>query len=137
MVDRDALTQHVIRRLTRGVSRDTIIREVCDQTGMDWKQATSFIEEVETGESQVIARRNLPLMLGIGIAIMIGGFVLTAYSIILFFGPFIDGTLTQFSGDVFVPYLLENWIYLAETVVGIAMMGGGGFGIGRAMAAAA
>ena len=136
-MDKDAITQHVIRRLTRGVSRDTIIREVCDQTGMDWKQATAFIEDVEAGESQAIARRNLPLMMGIGIVTMIAGFLLTGYSIVLFFGPFIDGTLSELNSEVMTPYLLENWIYLVETVVGIAMMAGGGFGIGRAMSSAA
>jgi hypothetical protein len=135
-MDREQVTQHVIRRLTRGVSRDTIIREVCDQTGMDWKQATAFIEEVESGESQVIARRNLPLMMGIGIVTMIAGFLLTGYSIVLFFGPFIDGTLSELNSEVMTLYLLENWIYLVETVVGIAMMAGGGFGMGRAMSSA-
>ncbi len=136
-MDKDAITQHVIRRLTRGVSRDTIIREVCDQTGMDWKQATAFIEEVEAGESQMIARRNLPLMMGVGIVTMIGGFLLTGYSIILFFGPFIDGTLIDLNSEVMTLYLLENWIYMVEAVVGVAMMAGGGFGIGRAMSSAA
>lgn len=135
-MDREQVTQHVIRRLTRGVSRDTIIREVCDQTGMDWKQATAFIEEVESGESQVIARRNLPLMMGIGIVTMIAGFLLTGYSIVLFFGSFIDGTLSELNNEVMTLYLLENWIYLVETVVGIAMMAGGGFGMGRAMSSA-
>ncbi len=40
---------------------------------MDWKQTTAFIEEVESGKSQMIARRNLPLMMGVGIAMMAGG----------------------------------------------------------------
>ena len=133
---REEVTQHVIRRLTRGVSRDTIIREVCDQTGMDWKQATAFIEDVESGESQAIARRNLPLMMGIGIVTMIAGFLLTGYSIVLFFGSFIDGTLSELNNEVMTLYLLENWIYLVEAVVGIAMMAGGGFGMGRAMSSA-
>jgi hypothetical protein len=104
---------------------------------LDWRQAESFIEEVESEETQAIARGNLPLMTGIGIVIMIGGFFLTAYSIILFFGPFIDGTLSEFGGEAMTLYLFENWIYLAETVVGIAMMAGGGFGIGRAVSSAA
>jgi hypothetical protein len=135
-MDSNDIQQHIVRRLTRGVSRDTIISEVCGQTGMNWRQAEAFIEEVESGETQAIARGNLPLMMGIGIVIMIGGFFLTAYSIILFFGPFIDGTLSELSGDVMTPYVLENWVYLVETVVGIAMMAGGGFGIGRAMSSA-
>jgi len=135
-MDKQKVTQHVIRRLTRGVSRDTIIREVCDQTGMNWKQATAFIEEVESGESQAIARRNLPLMMGIGIVTMIAGFLLTGISLIQFFGPVIDGTLGELTGEVLPLYLLENWIYMVEAVVGIAMMAGGGFGIGRAMSSA-
>lgn len=136
-MDREAVTQHVIRRLTRGVSRDTIIREVCGQTGMDWRQAEAFIEEVESEETQAIARGNLPLMIGVGIVIMIGGFLLTAYSLITFFGPFIDGTLGELNSEVTTLYLLENWIYLVEVVIGIAMMAGGGFGMGRAMSSAA
>ncbi len=135
-MDIEGVTQHVIRRLTRGVSRDTIIREVCDRTGMDWKQATAFIEDVESEESQAIARRNLPLMMGIGIVTMIAGFLLTGFSLIMFFGPFIDGTLIDLNSEVMTLYLLENWVYLVEAVVGIAMMAGGGFGIGRAISSA-
>lgn len=76
-------------------------------------------------------------MMGVGIVIVIGGFLLTGYSIVRFFGPFIDGTLGELTGEVMTPYVLENWIYLVETVVGIAMMAGGGFGIGRAVSSAA
>jgi hypothetical protein len=103
---------------------------------MDWRQAEAFIEEVESSETQAIARGNLPLMMGVGIVIMIGGFLLTVYSLIVFFGPFIDGTLGELSGEATTIYLLENWIFLVETVVGIAMMAGGGFGIGKAMSSA-
>lgn len=136
-MDRSEVKQHIVRRITRGVSRDTIIREVCGRTGMDWRQAEAFIEEVESEETQAIARGNLPLMMGVGIVIMIGGFLLTAYSLVLFFGPFIDGTLGELNGEATTFYLLENWVFLAETVVGIAMMAGGGFGIGKAMSEAA
>jgi hypothetical protein len=54
----------------------------------------------------------------------------------LFFGSFIDGTLSELNNEVMTLYLLENWIYLVEAVVGIAMMAGGGFGMGRAMSSA-
>ncbi len=135
-MDKEGVTQHVIHRLTRGVSRDTIIREVCDQAGMNWQQATTFIAEVESGESQSTAGGNLPLIMGVGIVTMIGGFLLTGFSLIMFFGPFIDGTLNELSSEVMTLYLFENWIYLIEAVVGIAMMAGGGFGIGRAISSA-
>lgn len=137
MFDRAELTQHVVQRLTRGVSRDTITREICDQTGMDWKQATAFLEEVESGESQTIARGNLPLMIGIGAIIMIGGFLSIGASLSALVGPIIDGTLGELSGDVLAIHLLDNWIYLVGAVTGVAMMAGGGFGIGRAMSTAA
>jgi hypothetical protein len=104
---------------------------------MDWKQATKFVDEVETGESQSIARGNLPLMIGIGAIIMIGGFLLIGYAMSQFFLPVIDGTLGELTREVMNLHFLENWIFLVEGIVGIAMVAGGGFGIGRAMAAAA
>lgn len=136
-MDKQLISEHIVRRLTRGVSRDTVIREVCDQTGMDWKQAAALVDEVERGESQSIARGNLPLMIGIGAIIMIGGFLLIGYGLSQFFLPFIDGTLGDLTREVLTLHILENWIYLAEGIVGVAMVAGGGFGIGRAMAAAA
>lgn len=136
-MDSESISQHVVRRLTRGISRDTIVREICDMTGMDWKQATAFIEEVETGESQAIARGNLPLMIGVGAIIMIGGFLLIGYAISEFFAPFIDGTLGDMNSEAVTLHLAENWIYLVEGIIGVAMVAGGGFGVGRALSEAA
>lgn len=135
-MDRVELTEYLVGRLRRGVSRDTIIREICERADLSWSQAEAYLEGLETSASGKIVGANLPLIIGLGIMIMIGGFLTAAISFYDFFSPFIDGTFGGLTGDAFIFYLLENWSHLFGAGVGIAMMGGSGYGLGKALSSA-
>lgn len=135
-MDRAELTDYLVGRLRRGASRDTIIREICERADLSWSQAESYLEDLETSAPGKIAGANLPLLIGFGIVVMIGGFLTAAVSFYYFFSPFIDGSFGELTGDALVFYLLENWSHLAGAGVGVAMMGGSGYGLGKALSSA-
>ena len=72
-MDQDQLTQTVVRELGRHRSRNDIIISVCNSTGMDWKQAEAFVQQVETSQTKAIASRQAPLILALAIVGIIGG----------------------------------------------------------------
>lgn len=135
-MDRAELIDYLIGRLRRGASRDTIIREICERADLSWSQAESYLEELEKSAPGKIVGANLPLLIGLGIMVMIGGFVIAIASFYYFFSPFIDGSFGEFTSDALVFYTLDNWSTLFGAGVGIAMMGGSGYGLGKALTAA-
>lgn len=135
-MDRAELTDYLVGRLRRGASRDTIIREICERADLSWSQAESYLEELETIAPGKIVGANLPILIGLGIMVMIGGFLIATVSFYYFFSPFFDGSLGEITADALVFYILDNWSHLLGAGVGIAMMGGSGYGLGKALSSA-
>ena len=68
-------------QLVSHASRDDIILEVCNRTGMDWNHAEARVQAVELYRAEQIRRRRSPLWILLGVAIMIGGIVLIGISV--------------------------------------------------------
>jgi hypothetical protein len=87
-----AITEYVIRELSRYRKRDDIVLAVCEREGLPWNEAESLVQQVETQYAGRIARRQLPFLLlaGIGvtiagIALMVGMSILTILGIVIVF----------------------------------------------------
>jgi hypothetical protein len=52
-----------------------IIYQLCQQTGWDWNQAKRFVEQVSNESQKEINQRRMPLLLGIGLLMMVGGVI--------------------------------------------------------------
>lgn len=72
-MDPATLSESVVRDLARHRGRNDIIMDVCNSTGMDWKQAEAFVGQVEQSNRQRIAGRQAPLLVILAAIGIIGG----------------------------------------------------------------
>ena len=121
-MDPAKLTESVVRDLARHRSRNDIVLEICHSTGMDWKQAEAFVQQVERGNRQRIARRQAPLLLILAGVSVVGGFS----TVIAMVDATLDGTII-FLPSLPVPYL-GNVAYFS---LGILAIAGGLLGVVR------
>lgn len=71
-------TRFVIRQLGRHQSRNDIIRGLCERGRFDWRQAEQFVYRVEYEHRRQIAARQMPFILLVAFATIIGGIVFMA-----------------------------------------------------------
>jgi hypothetical protein len=71
-------TRFVIRQLGRHQSRNDIIRGLCERGRFDWRQAEQFVYRVENEHRRQIAARQMPFILFVAFATIIGGVVFVA-----------------------------------------------------------
>jgi hypothetical protein len=120
----DALVEWVVRDLGRQRNRNDIIRVLCEETQLPWRQVERFVRRVEIEHYDRIAARQSPLVIFLGIGSIVGGLLLMGYTVYIT----LAGHTINLSG-VPVPYL-ENGAYF---VTGAAMVIGGLAGIWRAV----
>ena len=116
------LTETVVRDLARHRSRNDILLSICNTTGMDWKQAEAFVQQVERTQGKRIAGRQAPLLLVLAGMSVIGGFSTVV--------AMVDATLSGsmlFLPGLPIPYL-GNVVYFGLGVLAIA---GGLLGVWR------
>lgn len=119
-MDQDQARDFVIRELGRNHPRDEILLQLCERGGMDWKQASNFVQQVETEYGSQIAVRQSPVIIFLGIAILLGGIALATTMVIMT----LDGYIIFFL-SLPIPYL-GNVLYF---LTGIGMIAGGFRGI--------
>jgi hypothetical protein len=133
--DRKELDDWIIQRVSRGVNRNDIIPMVCARTGLDWGGAEEYISSVSQNRGRDIARGRLPLMLGLSLVFVVGGIVAIVTSISTFWNYF--QSLPQPLDDSSLNYLAlfagTHYTSIIKLVVGIAMIAGGGMGLGRTL----
>jgi hypothetical protein len=113
-MDPAKLTEAVVRDLARHRSRNDILLSICNTTGMDWKQAEAFIQQVEQTHRQRIAGRQAPLLLILAGVSIVGGFS----TVVAMVDATLDGTII-FLPALPIPYL-GNVVYSSLGVLAIA-----------------
>ena len=121
-MDPAKLTESVVRDLARHRSRNDIVLTICHTTGMDWKQAEAFVQQVERGNRQRIAGRQAPLLLILAGVSVVGGFS----TVLAMVDATLDGTII-FLPSLPIPYL-GNVVYFS---LGILAIAGGLLGVVR------
>jgi hypothetical protein len=71
--DEEAFRNLVTKRLANYVRMSDITQELCEQTGMAWPEAESFVREVASLEEKTVHRRRSPALMGLGLVIFVGG----------------------------------------------------------------
>lgn len=121
-MDPARLTETVVQDLARHRGRNDIILHLCNITGMDWKQAEAFVQQVERTQGQRIAGRQAPLLLVLAGVAIIGGLS----TVVAMVDATLDGTII-FLPSLPIPYL-GNAVYFGLGVLGV---GGGLLGLVR------
>jgi hypothetical protein len=132
------LRKWVISSLSGHKKPNEIIFQLCQRTGWDWNQATSFVEQVTQLDQKQVHQRRMPLLLAIGLFMLVGG-------ILLFLPAFLDlmAILSQIEPPLDLNkimtaafYARTGYILAIRLVTGMAMIIGGGWGIWSAVRSA-
>ncbi len=127
-MNKEETTTFIINELGRQRDRNDILLILCRELDIEWKQAERLIQDVEAAGGQQIARRQSPLLIVIGLAVIIGGLALITYGIWYFW------TFTQL--DPTQQLVTSQYLYLAagSMITGLAMIVGGIIGFRKVLA---
>lgn len=129
-MDKDAARAYVVRELGSHRNRKEVVFDICKQLDLNWDEADAFVREVETFDSQSIARKQSPLLLLFGIAVIIGGLALTIEGVMFFWNWMFRDSTEQL---IFTPYI---YVMGGSMVTGLAMITGGIIGFRKYLSAA-
>ena len=119
-MDQNAATQYVIHELGRHTPRNDIVMRLCEQLKCSWPDAEKFIRHVEQNNRKAIVARQTPLLILIGLGTVIVGLATAGYGLYeLAHGVLVIGVLTAPTPTPLI------------VLVGLAMIGGGGYGVLR------
>jgi hypothetical protein len=115
-MNQEQAKEFVIRELGRNHPKNEVIRQLCEQSGMNWTKATDFIQQVESEHDSEIALKQSPMIVFLGSVFLIGGLILSASIAIMTLQGYVIFFLR-----LPIPYL-GNLFYF---VIGVAMVFGG------------
>lgn len=119
MVDDALLTEYILEQLGKHVSRDNLIFDICQRTGLDWNHVSKKVAEVEQTHATKIARKQSPVLFIIALGIFIGGIYLAGGAVLYYAGLAQTG---NFSIDPLS--LRRDYVMLIRLGTGLAMIGG-------------
>ncbi len=113
---------YVVRELGKHRNPKDVIFELCNEHGVEWKDAESLVQDVQIYDEKYIARRQSPLLIIFGVGALAGGFVLTGTAMYmiweaLFLEPESQMLLVESAYTVFI-----------ALTTGLAMIAGGVIG---------
>ena len=82
------LTSLIIKELGKHRDRGVITRKVCEQAGLNWKEAEQLIVLVEARHHRTITTRQSPLLLFLSIGTLLLGIGLLAFNMQIVFAFF-------------------------------------------------
>ena len=125
----EELTHLVIKELGKHHDRKEIIRKVCEQGGLNWKEAEQLIVLVEAQHKRTIAVRQTPLLLFLSVGTLLIGIGLLAFNLQILFAFFQKDVLGQ------VLSLQSSYYRILGLVTGLGMTVGGLVGLWKAFGA--
>lgn len=125
----EELTTFIIRELGKHHDRKEIVRKVCEQSQMNWKEAEQLMALVEAQHKRTIAARQTPLLLFLSIGTLLIGIGLLAFNMQILLAFFQKDLLTQ------ILSVQSGYYRMTGLVTGVAMTVGGIVGLWRAFGA--
>ena len=122
-MNKEEATQFVVRELGRHHNRNEIIMTLCERMGFNWKEAERFVLEIESQHGRVIAARQSPIIIVLGIGLLIIGTGLTIYNL-LFFVDYFSAQHNAFSVEGALE-IRTMYYRVGSLLVGIAMIASG------------
>jgi hypothetical protein len=123
-MDDSAVTDYIVYKLGKHVSKNDIIFDLCQRTGKSWDQVSALVASVEQKHESRIARQQSPLYLIIAIGIFIAGLYLTCSGMFYFVNLIADGT-----AGIDPLALRRDYTTFIRIGTGLAMMVGASVGL--------
>ena len=132
-----SLEDYIAKKLARGVLPRELVQDVCEATGMDWRDAEKYIDEIAVDRNKQISGGRFTTHLAISLAtIFIGGMIL-AYTYLTLI-PSLADVMAQVATDSTAQamlYLGLRYRTIGFALVGLLMVTGGAIGLARAIVA--
>ena len=128
-MQKEKLTNLIIKELSRHTNRNEIAQKVCEQSNLNWGEAERLIEEVANQNKRKIATRQSPLLIFLSIGTLALGIGLLAYNVKFVMDFFQRDTVGQ------ILSVQSGYYRVAELVTGLGMTIGGFYGMWKTLAA--
>ena len=128
-MNKEELTELVIRELGKHHERRDIVAKICEQSTLGWGEAEQLVGEVEAQNKRKIAARQGPFLVIVSIGTLLLGIALLAYNLELIVAIFNKDLLGQ------ILSLRSGYLQLAALITGLGMTVGGLYGVWTALAA--
>ena len=125
----EEFTTLIIKELGKHHDRKEIVRKVCEQSGLNWKEAEELMLLVETQHKRTIAGRQTPLLLFLSIGTLLLGIGLLAFNMQILMAFFEKDILGQVLG------LQSSYYRILGLITGLGMTIGGLVGLWKAFGA--
>ncbi len=119
----EQLVKRIVKDLGKQRSRNEIIREVCEQSGLNWPEAEQLVQQVAQEHGRTIARRQSPLMILLSVGTLLIGVFLLLQSLEFFMAFFQGETVQQ------ILSLRGAYLRIIGGLTGIGMLVGGILGV--------
>jgi len=128
-MNHEALTNLIIKELSKHKDPKEIARKVCEQSNLNWNEAERLIEEVASQNKIKISTRQSPLLIFLSIGTLVLGIGLLAYNMRFVMDFFQRDTVGQ------ILSLQSGYYRVAELVTGMGMTIGGFYGMWKTLVA--
>lgn len=125
-MDKEKATQFVIKELGKHHNRNEIIVALCEQMGLNWREAELLIQEIESQHGRAITVRQSPIIIILAIGLLVVGMGLIGYNF-LFFINFFQEQHNALSVDGALE-IREVYYRVGSLITGICMVIGGVIG---------
>ena len=125
----EELTTLIIKELGKHHDRKDIARKLCEQSGLNWKEAEQLIALVEAQHKRAIAGRQTPLLLVLSIGTLLLGIGLLAFNMQILTAFFQKDVLGQ------ILSLQSSYYRILGLLTGLGMTAGGLVGLWKAFGA--
>lgn len=125
----EELTSLIIKELGKHHDRKEITRKICEQGGLNWKEAEQLIALVESQHRRTIATRQSPLLLFLSIGTLLLGLGLLAFNLQILFAFFQKDLVGQ------ILSLQSSYYRILGLITGLGMTTGGLAGLWSAFGA--
>jgi hypothetical protein len=119
----DELTAFIIKELGRHRDRNHITQRVCEQGGLNWKQAEQLIVLIEAKHKRAVTVQQAPLLLFLSIGTLLLGIGLVGFNLQILFAVFQEDVFGQ------ILSLQSNAYRFIGLLTGLGMTVGGLVGL--------
>lgn len=125
----EELTNYIIKELVKHHDRKDIVQKVCEQSGLNWKEAEQMLALVETQHRRTIATRQSPLLFFLSIGTLLIGLGLLGFNMQIILAFFQRDLLGQ------ILSLQSTYYRIIGLVTGLGMTAGGVIGLWKGLTA--